>query len=202
MKRVAARPRRNASAVGARAPARPRASAQAEDTPLQLLGASLIGAAGSSFGGSLAARYGFHPGAVALALTAVGGLAAWKSDSRMKQAIGSGVAAAGGSQLLLMRLASVRPVGAGESNGRIAPPPEKQLPAAAPTLALAAPPLRQAAALRPGQLDSAFERARTELADEDERGPGDDDDNGEREWWEDENGDVLTCEREPVPSAQ
>ena len=121
--------------------AAPKARAVPEDTTTRRLLYTAGGAAGTALVGSFLAREGWAPKTIAGLLTAAGGVASWTSEDPMVQNLGAGAMSAAGSQLALLML-----------DGRDAkdPPPKP----------------RQADLneLGPGSLESAFERARSQLS--------------------------------------
>jgi hypothetical protein len=119
----------------------PRAAKPTEETPLQRLGYTAAGAAGTALVGSLLARQGWAPKTIASALTAVGAGLAWKGDGSTIRNLGAGTMSAAGSQLALMVIDDHEKKPSG--------------PAKKPS---------NADELPPGALESAFERARHRLA--------------------------------------
>src|ERR1700733_1923195 len=92
---------RNASVP--RAPRAPRTTAvELEETPLNRLGMTAAGAAGTSLVGSFLSHEGWAPKTIATALAAVGAGLAWKGDAPNIRSIGAGAMSAAGSQLALM----------------------------------------------------------------------------------------------------
>src|SRR5580692_9807796 len=99
---VARAPQASAPAPRARASA-PRAQAQGEEeTPLNRLGMTAAGAAGTSLVGSFLSHEGWAPKTIATAIAAVGAGLAWKGDAPPIRSIGAGAMSAAGSQLALM----------------------------------------------------------------------------------------------------
>jgi hypothetical protein len=117
---------------------------------------TLIGAGATSLAGAYAVRWGLHPDLVTVGLGAIGSYAAVQSDKERNRHVASGAASAAGSQLVLRWLNPPKPAAA-------TPPPAPPV-----QTAQTQPPagLRKAdlGALPPGMLDSAFERARADLA--------------------------------------
>ncbi|HWO21285.1 MAG TPA: hypothetical protein VNO30_21105 [Kofleriaceae bacterium] len=131
-----------------RAPRAPRAPRQPqdEDTPLQRLGYTAAGAAGTALIGSFLATQGWAPKTIAGALSAVGAGLAWRGDDAMIRSIGAGTMSAAGSQLALMVI-----------DDRDKKQSEQKVATAKP---------RQGGVeeLPPGALEAALERARMRLA--------------------------------------
>jgi hypothetical protein len=117
------------------------------------------GAAGASVVGAFVARWGLSPEAVAGGITAGATIFAAATNKPKLHAIATGMASAGGSQLMLMLV--------GPS---LAPKPAAAVQAPKPTTVVIAnqnPPAHKNAdlgSLPPGMLHSSFERARAELA--------------------------------------
>ena len=149
---------RNASATRAPVPRAPRASAaQTEETPLNRLGMTAAGAAGTSLVGSFLSHEGWAPKTIATALAAVGAGLAWKGDAPNIRSIGAGAMSAAGSQLALM-LIDDRDAKSGSSKQ----PPPQQTAQAQPQPTQTSQ--RQAAELPAGALENAFERAKARLS--------------------------------------
>ena len=112
-----------------------------EETPMNRLGYTAAGAAGSAVLGAFLARQGWAPKTIASALTAVGaGLAGWGDGSTIRS-VGAGTMSAAGSQLALMVI------------------DDRDKKVAAPALKA-----KNAESLPPGALEAAFDRARERLA--------------------------------------
>lgn len=126
------------------APRAPRAPKPEEETPIKRLAYTAAGAGGTALAGSFLAHEGWAPKTIATALTAVGAGLAWKGDAHTVRSLGAGVMAAAGSQLALMSI-------------------EEKDKKAGPTVQTAQRP-SNAAALPPGALESALERAQAHLA--------------------------------------
>lgn len=120
----------------------PRAKS-AEETPLNRLGYTAAGAAGTALVGSLLARQGWAPKTVATALAAVGAGLAWKGEGSTIRNVGAGTMSAAGSQLALMVI--------DDHEEKKAPAAKGKKPANADSLPA-------------GALENAFERARQRLA--------------------------------------
>jgi hypothetical protein len=114
-----------------------------EETPLNRLGYTAAGAAGTALVGSLLARQGWAPKTVATALAAVGAGLAWKGEGSTIRNVGAGTMSAAGSQLALMVI--------DDHDEKKAAKPSGKKPA-------------NADSLPPGALENAFERARQRLA--------------------------------------
>jgi hypothetical protein len=125
---------------------------QAPETPLQRLGYTAAGAAGTALAGSFLAHEGWAPKTIATALTAVGAGLAWKGDESTVRSLGAGVMSAAGSQLALMVI---------DDRDR------KQQAQAAQSAQAQAQDTKKpsnAGALPPGSIESAFNQARAQLA--------------------------------------
>src|SRR5215510_15125637 len=72
----------------------PRAAKPGEETPMNRLGYTAAGAAGTALVGSILARQGWAPKTVATALTAVGAGLAWKGDGNTVRNLGAGTMSA------------------------------------------------------------------------------------------------------------
>jgi hypothetical protein len=147
-------PLRNAAPRAPNVPRAPRATKRpAEETPLKRLAMTAAGAGGTALAGSFLAHEGWAPKTIATALTAVGAGLAWKGDAPGVRSVGAGVMAAAGSQLALMSIED-----------------HDKKPAGAAATATSAPAVQtaqrpsNAAALPPGALESALERAQARLA--------------------------------------
>ena len=134
---------RNAAPPPPRPPRAPRAprKPEDEDTPLQRLGYTAAGAAGTALVGSVLATQGWAPKTIAGVLSAVGAGLAWRGDDAMIRSLGAGTMSAAGSQLALMVIDD-----------------RDRKPAATPAKKPA-----NADGLPPGALESAFERARERM---------------------------------------
>jgi hypothetical protein len=125
---------------------------------------TLGGAAGASFAGAYAVKYGFHPDLVSYILMGAGAFSATRKREFVR-ALGLGATAAAGSQLLLLKL---NPAPAALKATQIASPPTPHpvLPPPQPKQPTQPGKLMNAdlGSLAPGMLDAAFERARAELA--------------------------------------
>ena len=147
---------RNATARAPRASApanapAPRGGARAEEeTPLNRLGMTAAGAAGTSLVGSFLAHEGWAPKTIATALAAVGAGLAWKGDAPTIRSIGAGAMSAAGSQLALM-LIDDHDGKSGSSKAQNGQPPAQTAQ-------------RQAGELPAGALENAFERAKARLS--------------------------------------
>lgn len=134
-------------------PPRPRGE---PETASQRLAYTALGAAGTAVVGGFLARQNWQPKTIASVLAAVGGAMAWSGATPQLQALGAGTMAAGGSQLALLVLddryeRAVQDLRAEQAKAPRPPErPAERRPANA--------------ALPPGALESAFERARTHLA--------------------------------------
>jgi hypothetical protein len=150
---------RNASATRAPVPRAPRApAAHTEETPLNRLGMTAAGAAGTSLVGSFLSHEGWAPKTIATALAAVGAGLAWKGDAPNIRSIGAGAMSAAGSQLALMLIDD-----RDNKSGSSKQPPLQQTAPAQPTQAAQAS-QRQAGELPAGALENAFERAKARLS--------------------------------------
>jgi hypothetical protein len=149
-KKKHSRPKLRNAAPPPRPPRAPRAPRKPEEeTPLQRLGYTAAGAAGTALLGSFLATQGWAPKTIAGALSAVGAGLAWRGDDSMIRSLGAGTMSAAGSQLALMVI-----------DDRDKKPDDK------PKAPAAKPERRQAGGeeLPPGALEAALERARTRLA--------------------------------------
>jgi hypothetical protein len=151
--------RRNAAPAPALRPSVPRTKVDPPPSKKQTfvnLVETLIGAGATSFAGAYAVKWGLHPDLVTVGLGAIGGYAAIQSAGERNRHVASGAASAAGSQLVLRWLNPPKPAPAAPAHA----PPVQTAQAPAPAG------LRKAdlGALPPGMLDSAFERARSELA--------------------------------------
>jgi hypothetical protein len=118
------------------------------------LGETLAGAGMTSLLGAYAVRWGLAPELVSAGLGIAGGLTTVQVDHRLTRHLAAGAASAAASQYLLLKF-----------NPPPASKPAVASPAPTPPPPAASP--RRSAdlgALPPGMLDSAFERARAELA--------------------------------------
>lgn len=139
---------RNSAPPPPRAPRAPRAPRKLEeDTPLQRLGYTAAGAAGTALLGSFLATQGWAPKTIAGALSAVGAGLAWRGDDAMIRSLGAGTMSAAGSQLALMVI-----------DDRDKKPSEQ------PKVTAAGKKPSNADELPPGALEAALERARMRLA--------------------------------------
>ncbi len=133
------------------APRPPRATktSESDDNHLKQLGLTAAGAAGTALVGSFLAHEGWAPKTIATALAAVGAGLAWKGDGTTIRSVGAGAMSAAGSQLALMLIDDHD---------------HKKATAAVVAQAQAAKKPSNADALPPGSLESAFNRARSQLA--------------------------------------
>jgi hypothetical protein len=151
---------RNASAARApapRAPTTPRAPratvTEAEETPLNRLGMTAAGAAGTSLVGSFLSHEGWAPKTIATALAAVGAGLAWKGDAPGIRSIGAGAMSAAGSQLALMLIDDRDHKASSDSSTTAQTQAQPAQKRQASTCELPA-----------GALENAFERAKARLA--------------------------------------
>jgi hypothetical protein len=122
------------------------------ETPLQRLGYTAAGAAGTALAGSFLAHEGWAPKTIATALTAVGAGLAWKGDESTVRSVGAGVMSAAGSQLALMVIDD-------RDRKQQAQTQAAQTPQAQDTKKPS-----NAGQLPPGSIESAFNQARAQLA--------------------------------------
>ena len=126
------------------APRAPRAATKpGEETPLQRLGYTAAGAAGSAMAGAFLARQGWAPKTIAGVLAAVGAGLAWKGEGNTIRSLGAGTMSSAGGQLALMVI------------------DDREQPKV--QVATAKRP-SNADELPPDALQSAFERAREQIA--------------------------------------
>jgi len=128
-------------------PRAPRAVKE-DESPMHRLGYTAAGAGATALVGTFLAKQGWAPKTVAGALAVLGGGLAWKGDSATIKSVGAGTMSSAGGQLALMML---------DEYGK---------PASPTAIALAQPGKRLAnvEGLPPGALESAFERARAQVA--------------------------------------
>jgi hypothetical protein len=132
------------------APRPPRAKPNEQgESHLKQLGYTAAGAAGTALVGSFLAHEGWAPKTIATALAAVGAGLAWKGDGQTIRSVGAGAMSAAGSQLALMVIDDHD---------------HKKATAAAVAQAQPAKKPANADALLAGSLESAFNRARSQLA--------------------------------------
>jgi hypothetical protein len=117
---------------------------------LKQLGFTAAGAAGTALVGSFLAHEGWAPKTIATALATVGAGLAWKGDGSTIRSVGAGAMSAAGSQLALMLI---------DDHDH-----KKAAATAAVVQAQVAKKPANADALPPGSLESAFHRARSQLA--------------------------------------
>jgi len=137
--------RRNA---GPPTPRAPRASSQQPAAPspsrdLERLWPYAAGAAGTAIVGTMLAREGVAPKTIAGGLALTGGLLGWRLTNKTERNLALAVGSAALAQLVLLKWGDVKDDNKGKSDD-------------------AKP--RQARALPPGALESAFERARRRVA--------------------------------------
>jgi hypothetical protein len=135
--------RRNAGPPAPRAPRKP-PEAAAEKASVGALLPAAGGAASVAAVGTLLAHEGWKPKTIATGLAALGALLAWRGRTEAEREVGLGAAGAALGQLLLLLWPT-------ESEHSTAVATNENKP-------------RQAEALPPGALESAFERARRRLA--------------------------------------
>ncbi len=133
-------------------PPRTTKTSEPDDSHLKQLGLTAAGAAGTALVGSFLAHEGWAPKTIATALAAVGAGLAWKGDGTTIRSVGAGAMSAAGSQLALMLI--------DEHDHKKA----VTTAAVAQAQAQAAKKPSNADALPPGSLESAFNRARSQLA--------------------------------------
>jgi hypothetical protein len=138
--------------VSRNAPPRPAKENKGESN-LKQLGYTAAGAAGTALVGSFLAHEGWAPKTIATALAAVGAGLAWKGDGSTIRSVGAGAMSAAGSQLALMLIddhdhkkAAATAAVVQQAQAAVAKKPSN------------------ADVLPPGSLESAFNRARSQLA--------------------------------------
>lgn len=131
---------------------------------LERLTYGFSGAAAATISGTLATRQGWPPRAVAAVVAGLGALGMWKARNKAVKDAGFGAFSTGGSQLLLLlskkddETTGKPPADSKDPKGTKDPKDGKEQ----------ASERRQAAALPPGALDAAFERARAAMTIADE----------------------------------
>jgi hypothetical protein len=132
------------------APRPPRAAKPNEqgESHLKQLGFTAAGAAGTALVGTFLAHEGWAPKTIATPLAAVGAGLAWKGDGSTIRSLGAGAMSAAGSQLALM----------------VIDDHDHKKAAAVVAQAQTAKKPANADALPAGSLESAFNRARSQLA--------------------------------------